>query len=56
MWLSLTPDPGPRRRDPRVNELMQEGCMYMRSPATYDKALGVFSQMIQLAPSYVEVC
>ncbi|KAG2448743.1 hypothetical protein HYH02_006097 [Chlamydomonas schloesseri] len=41
-------------KDPRVNELMQEGCMYMRSPSTYDKALGVFSQMIQLAPSYVE--
>ncbi|KAG2498347.1 hypothetical protein HYH03_003606 [Edaphochlamys debaryana] len=43
-----------RSRDPRLNELMTEGCAYLRSPALYDKALGVFDMMIQLQPSFTE--
>ncbi|GLC37327.1 hypothetical protein PLESTB_001135900 [Pleodorina starrii] len=43
-----------RARDPRINELMTEGCSYMRSPGTYDRALEVFDQIIQLQPSFVE--
>ncbi|EFJ44299.1 hypothetical protein VOLCADRAFT_95447 [Volvox carteri f. nagariensis] len=43
-----------KARDPRINELMAEGCSYMRSPGTYDKALEVFNQIIKMQPSFVE--
>ncbi|KXZ51584.1 hypothetical protein GPECTOR_12g547 [Gonium pectorale] len=41
-------------RDPRISEMLAEGCSYMRSPATYDRALTVFNQIIKLQPSFVE--
>ncbi|GIL46492.1 hypothetical protein Vafri_3459 [Volvox africanus] len=43
-----------RARDPRINELMMEGCSYMQSPGTYDKAMAVFNQITQLQPSFAE--
>ncbi|GIL71254.1 hypothetical protein Vretimale_2873 [Volvox reticuliferus] len=43
-----------RARDPRINELMVEGCAYMQSPGTYGKAMETFNQIIQLQPSFAE--
>ncbi|PNH06742.1 hypothetical protein TSOC_006826 [Tetrabaena socialis] len=43
-----------RSRDPRVNELMTEGCSHMRSPATHERALEVFGRMIAAQPSFTE--
>lgn len=45
------------RRDPAVNELMVQGCLFMKPGARdlHVRALEVFDRIIAMQPSFAEV-
>lgn len=43
-----------RSKDPKVNELMVQGCNHMQSAMGFPRALSTFEDIIKLAPMYAE--